>query len=115
VLLNYAEAKIEANQIDQSVYDAINEVRQRPGVNMPAITIGKTQVELRSIIRRERKCELAVEGLRLFDIRRWKIAEQVMKGPFLGRIKTSFLSSAPAMMRTERQITAMLQTEVRCV
>jgi hypothetical protein len=97
VLLNYAEAKIEANQIDQSVYDAINEVRQRPGVNMPAITIGKTQVELRSIIRRERKCELAVEGLRLFDIRRWKIAEQVMKGPFLGRIKTSFLSSAPAI------------------
>lgn len=97
VLLNYAEAKIEANQIDQSVYDAINEVRQRPGVNMPPITVGKTQTELRSIIRRERKCELAVEGLRLFDIRRWKIAEQVMKGPFLGRIKTTFLSNAPVI------------------
>jgi hypothetical protein len=97
VLLNYAEAKIEAGQIDQSVYDAINEVRQRPGVGMPIITAGKTQEELRSIVRRERKCELAVEGLRLFDIRRWKIAEQVMKGPFVGRIKTAFLSNAPVI------------------
>lgn len=97
VLLIYAEAKIEAGQIDQSVYDAINEVRQRPGVGMPAISTGKTQAQLRSIVRRERKCELAVEGLRLFDIRRWKIAEQVMKGPFLGRIKTAFLSSAPVI------------------
>jgi hypothetical protein len=97
VLLIYAEAKIEANQIDQSVYDAINEIRQRPGVNMPAITAGKNQAELRSIVRRERKCELAVEGLRLFDIRRWKIAEQVMKGPILGRIKTAFLSNAPVI------------------
>lgn len=97
VLLIYAEAKIEANQIDQSVYDAINEVRQRPGVGMPAISPGKTQAQLRSIVRRERKCELAVEGLRLFDIRRWKIAEQVMKGAFLGRIKTTFLSNAPSI------------------
>lgn len=97
VLLNYAEAKIEANQIDQSVYNAINEIRQRPGVNMPPVTIGKSQAELRSVIRRERKCELAVEGLRLFDIRRWKIAEQVMKGPFLGRIKNAYLSGAPAI------------------
>jgi hypothetical protein len=97
VLLIYAEAKIEANQIDQSVYDAINEVRQRVGVGMPPITGVKTQAELRSIVRRERKCELAVEGLRLFDIRRWKIAEQVMKGPLLGRIKTAFLSNAPTI------------------
>lgn len=95
VLLTYAEAKIEAGQIDASVYDAINQVRQRPGIDMPPIQTGKTQAELRSIVRKERKYELAVEGYRLFDIRRWKIAEEVMQGPLLGRIPTEFLSEAP--------------------
>jgi hypothetical protein len=32
-------------------------------------------------VRYERRAELAFEGLRLFDIRRWKIAEQVMPTP----------------------------------
>lgn len=97
VLLIYAEAKIEANQIDASVYAAINQVRQRPTVNMPPVTAGKTQAELRSIIRVERKCELAMEGLRLFDIRRWKIAEQVMPGPLLGRIPRAYLAGPPVI------------------
>jgi starch-binding outer membrane protein, SusD/RagB family len=97
VLLNYAEAKIEANQIDASVYAAINQVRQRPSVDMPAIEPGKSQEELRYIVRRERKYELALEGLRLFDIRRWKIAEQVMNQPLLGRIPNGLLANAPAI------------------
>lgn len=80
VLLVYAEAKIEAGSIDQSVYDAINEVRQRPDVNMPPIAAGLSQSELRTIVRRERRVEFAFEGQRLFDIRRWKIAESVMPG-----------------------------------
>ncbi|GAA4311774.1 RagB/SusD family nutrient uptake outer membrane protein [Compostibacter hankyongensis] len=97
VLLTYAEARIEANQIDASVYAAINAVRQRPSVDMPAITTGKTQEELRSIIRRERLYELAGEGFRLFDIHRWKIAEQVMNGPLYGRIPTGLLATAPVI------------------
>lgn len=97
ILLNYAEAKIEANQIDQSVYDAINTVRARPSVNMPVIASGKTQSELRSIIRKERKYELAGEGFRLFDIRRWHIADKVMAGDLLGRVPNGYLSSAPVI------------------
>ncbi|ETN95298.1 RagB/SusD family nutrient uptake outer membrane protein [Zhouia amylolytica] len=80
VLLVYAEAKIEAGSIDQSVYDAINEVRQRADVNMPPVMGGLSQSELRTIVRRERRVELAFEGQRLLDIRRWKIAEDVMPG-----------------------------------
>lgn len=95
VLLIYAEAKIEANDIDASVYDAINQVRQR--VKMPVITTGKSQAEMRSAVRIERKNELALEGFRLFDIRRWKIAEKVMPGPLLGRIPKEFLASAPVI------------------
>lgn len=85
VQLTYAEAKIELNQIDASVLQAINSIRGRTTVGMPAIASGKSQVEMREIIRRERKIELALEGLRLADIRRWKIAEKVMPGPLYGR------------------------------
>lgn len=84
IQLIYAEAKTELNQIDQTVYDAINRVRQRPDVNMPAITSGKTQDELRQIIRHERLVELAFEGQRFFDIRRWGIADEVMPGGVYG-------------------------------
>jgi len=83
VLLMYAESKIELNEIDKSVYDAINAVRQRPTVNMPAITEGKSQAELRGMVRDERARELAFEGLRLFDINRWEIGE-VKAGPVKG-------------------------------
>jgi hypothetical protein len=84
VLLTYAEAKIELNQIDQSVYDAINLVRGRATVNMPAVSTGKAQAELREILRRERRVEFAIEEHRLFDIRRWEIANEVMPGNVYG-------------------------------
>ena len=90
--LIYAEAKIEMGDIDASVLSAINEVRARAyGVdvmntgNYPAI-MTTDQAALRAIIRRERKVELANEGFRLFDIRRWKIAEKVMPVVIYGRI-----------------------------
>jgi hypothetical protein len=95
VLLNYAEAKIESNQLDATVYEAINKIRRR--VNMPEIEDGKTQAELRSIVRRERKVELAGEGTRYFDIIRWNIANQVLNGPCYGRIPTGLLATAPAI------------------
>ncbi|MFA8435275.1 MAG: RagB/SusD family nutrient uptake outer membrane protein [Marinifilaceae bacterium] len=80
VLLMYAEAKVEANDIDNSVYDAIDAIRGRDDVQLPAIAKGKSREELRQIVRRERRVELAFEGLRLLDIRRWKIAHEVMPG-----------------------------------
>lgn len=78
VLLMYAEAKTELGQLDASVTDAINQVRRRAG--MPDVPAGLSQDSLRSVVRHERRVELALEGLRLFDIRRWRIADQVMPG-----------------------------------
>ena len=96
VLLTYAEAKIELGQIDNSVLDAINAIRARAyGVDptatteYPAITT-MDQSELRTIIRRERKIELADEGFRMLDIHRWKIAEDVMPGTLVGRPKAAY-------------------------
>lgn len=94
VLLTYAEAKIKAGEIDQTVLDAINKVRQRPSVNMPSITSMNAE-ELFYAVARERKYEFAGEGLRLFDIRRWKIADVVMNQPLLGRMKKSYPDKAP--------------------
>lgn len=84
VLLTYAEAMIEQNKLDATVYDAINKVRQRSDVVMPAITAGKTQDQLRAIVHQERNVEFAFEALRYFDIRRWKIAATVMPGKVYG-------------------------------
>ncbi|BBE16337.1 outer membrane protein [Aquipluma nitroreducens] len=83
VLLTYAEAKIELNKIDNTVVDAINEVRHRDDVNMPPVSI-LSQSEMRNIVRKERLVELAFEGFRYFDIRRWRIAENVMPGKIYG-------------------------------
>jgi len=84
VLLSYAEAKIESNQIDASVYNAINLVRNRAGMPSVDQTVYNTQATLRSLVRRERRVEFAFEGLRYFDIQRWKIGPQVMNGPVYG-------------------------------
>lgn len=84
ILLSYAEAKIELNEIDNSVLEAINLVRNgRNDVKQPSITTTE-QSELRKIVRNERAVELAFEGVRLFDIRRWKIAEDVIPGAVYG-------------------------------
>ncbi|ANE52645.1 RagB/SusD family nutrient uptake outer membrane protein [Flavisolibacter tropicus] len=78
LLLIYAEAKIEANSIDNTVYDAINRIRRR--AQMPDLPAGLTQAQLRKALRYERKVELANDGLRWYDLRRWGIANTVMNG-----------------------------------
>ncbi|WP_312696599.1 RagB/SusD family nutrient uptake outer membrane protein [Sphingobacterium mizutaii] len=78
LLLIYAEAKIEDNSIDGTVYDAINQIRKR--AHMPNLPTGLSQAQLRQALRYERKVELANDGLRWYDLRRWGIANQVMNG-----------------------------------
>ncbi|MDR6782597.1 hypothetical protein ABIE26_000915 [Pedobacter africanus] len=95
ILLIYAEAKNELNQLDQTAYDAINLIRTRPSVTMPAITAGKTQQEFRSLVRKERLYELAMEGFRMSDLRRWQIAEKAMTGNFYGRVQRGLVAAAP--------------------
>ncbi|WP_215222743.1 RagB/SusD family nutrient uptake outer membrane protein [Echinicola shivajiensis] len=76
VLLNYAEAQNEVVGPDASVYEAINKVRSR--VEMPDIPSGLSQSEMRATIRHERRVELAFEGIRWLDLKRWgKLVERV--------------------------------------
>ncbi|WP_207514613.1 RagB/SusD family nutrient uptake outer membrane protein [Longitalea luteola] len=80
VLLMYAEAQNEAVGPDASVYNAVNRIRERAGLSPHEIPAGKTKEEMREIIRHERRIEFAFEGFYYTDIRRWKIAENVMPG-----------------------------------
>ncbi len=97
VLLIYAEAKIELNEIDQTVTDAINQVRARAyGVKVaqtsayPVVTT-TNQTELRKVLRMERRMEFALEGTRYMDIIRWKLAEKVLNKPNYGMLDVADL------------------------
>lgn len=80
IKLMYAEAQNEAVGPDASVYQQINEVRNRQGVNMPALPAALSQSAMRDKIRHERRVEFVLEGLRYFDLRRWGIATQKLNG-----------------------------------
>ena len=83
--LNYAEALNEYNPVPPSAaYDALDKVRQRSG--LPKLNRNMSTDEFRQKVRNERAVELAFEGHRLWDIRRWEIAEQegVMQGAMYG-------------------------------
>ena len=82
VLLMYAEAKNELGQMNSTIWDmTIKALRTRAGFTDPGALVFNsawTKSDLQDIIRRERRCELALEGLRIHDIRRWKTAEVVL-------------------------------------
>ncbi len=92
VLLMYAEAMNELNQFNADVWNkTIKAIRQRAGfteLSALELDVALSQEALREVIRRERRSELAFEGLRVFDIRRWQIADEVLNQPVKG-IKVS--------------------------
>ncbi|UAY55243.1 RagB/SusD family nutrient uptake outer membrane protein [Arachidicoccus terrestris] len=81
VLLTYAEALIEQNKDLSTAAAMLNQVRAR--VNMPPVT-ETSQAGLRKRLRNERRVEFAFEGLRWYDMKRWKIGAEVMNGPVYG-------------------------------
>jgi len=81
--LNYAEALNEYKPGDADILIYTNKTRQRKNVLMPAIT-ETDQAKLRERIRNERRIELAFEGHRLWDVRRWMIAMDVLNQPLYG-------------------------------
>ena len=84
VLLMYAEAMNELGQMNGAVWDkTVGALRVRAGFTDPNAVLFNaawSQSDLRTILRRERRCELAFEGLRIFDIRRWKTAPSMLNG-----------------------------------
>jgi hypothetical protein len=81
ILLAYAEAKNEVSGPDATIFAALDDIRDRAGMPLINRTVNNTKEKLREVIRNERRIELAGEGQRFFDIRRWNIAANVMKTP----------------------------------
>lgn len=85
VLLSYLESKIKnGDPIDQALLDeTINQVRTRAAVNMPIVE-ETDPTKLWQILKRERRVELAWEGLRYWDLVRWGEANEVLNQPAYG-------------------------------
>jgi starch-binding outer membrane protein, SusD/RagB family len=88
IILNNAEALNELGQVENAV-NQVKLLRSRAGIAAGAntrygIKTGIDQAEMRELIRNERRIELAFEEHRFWDIRRWKIAGQVLTTPLTG-------------------------------
>ena len=93
ILLMFAEAK---NEVDgpglptDSVYTYLKAIRARAGLIAGASatyglpTTAPTMAQMRDIIRNDRRIEMAFEEQRFWDLRRWKIAENVYNKPLHG-------------------------------
>lgn len=77
VLLSKAEALIETNQTDEGI-SLLNRVRtERDDVKMYSIPLGLSKEQARERYRKERRIELAMEGLYWDDFRRWNLGFDV--------------------------------------
>ena len=84
VLLMYAEAMNELGQMNSTVWDqTIGAIRKRAGFTAEK-ALKMPSGDLRQIIRNERRVELALEGLRWWDIKRWKAGKEYLDGPVRG-------------------------------
>lgn len=87
ILLTYVEALIESGDWQNpDVLKYINDIRRRADMIEATSNQYNSQDKVRELLRRERRVELAFEGSRYLDIRRWGIADKVMDGPIYGAI-----------------------------
>ncbi|MDR1585244.1 MAG: RagB/SusD family nutrient uptake outer membrane protein [Prevotellaceae bacterium] len=90
VILNYAEAMNEAygpnnnNGNQYTARQAVNLIRRRGSVRIPELPAAITQAELKEKIRNERRVDFAFEDHRLWDLRRWMTAPDVLNKPVRG-------------------------------
>jgi hypothetical protein len=85
--LNYAEAVFKylgtadatSAEFPMSATDAVNVIRNRTGVNMPELASGLSNDDFWRYYTNERMVELAFEGHRFWDVRRWKEGQKFSK------------------------------------
>jgi hypothetical protein len=77
--LIFAEAALVTGKDKDKALQYVNAIRARKGVEMPAAT-----VLTEALVRNERRVELAFEGLRYFDIKRWNLGTTALNGTVYG-------------------------------
>jgi len=108
VLLTYAEALNEVGRTSEA-YTQLIAIRKRAGItagtgSLYGLKAAMSQTEMRLAIQNERRIEMAFEEQRFWDIRRWKIADQVLNGTLHGvtitKTGTSTYTYAPLNVST---------------
>ena len=90
--LGYAEALNESmSSPDANVYKYVNLIRKRAGI--PDLSSGMSKEEMRAAIQRERRIEFNCEGIRIEDLRRWKLAEQYLNQSYWGMNRNGSVAS----------------------
>ncbi|WEK33939.1 MAG: RagB/SusD family nutrient uptake outer membrane protein [Candidatus Pseudobacter hemicellulosilyticus] len=110
IYLNYAEAMNEYEPGNVAILQYLNLIRERAGVpqygqGVDPLPAPASQQAMREKIHAERRVELAFEGHRWFDIRRWKIAQQVMgqlHGMDINKDGNEFYKRVPATIHLFR-------------
>lgn len=101
LLLMYVEALVESGKWnDPDVIKYLNQIRNR--AKMPSVNaaVYNSEARIRELYQRERRVELAFEGSRLFDMRRWKIGEKVMNGIVEGAVNPKTKKAVNVETRT---------------
>jgi hypothetical protein len=87
ILLNYAEAMNELSGPSAEVYNCLNQIRHRAGINgnvEDRSDLTASKENMRNFIRKERTVELAFEDHRAWDVRRWNVAVEALARPIYG-------------------------------
>lgn len=79
VLLIYAEAMAEQDNLSEALR-ALNQIRHRAGFSSEKDLQAESKSQFRELLHHERMIELAFEGHRFWDLRRWNLAQQVLNG-----------------------------------
>lgn len=93
IILNYAEARNEVldNPNDKTLHDLLNLIRNRAGLRpfRNSSEYIKDKDEMREYIKKERQVELALEGHRYWDLRRWKDLDKLNESAMGMKIEKS--------------------------
>jgi len=104
ILLDYAEAENSLGQMNAAIWNStIGALRARAGFTDPGALTYPGPGDITNIIRRERRAEFAMEGLRIDDIRRWKTAQTVLNGYAHGARFSGDLSTDNGYIRAQKR------------
>ena len=95
--ITFAECALQTGTDVDKALDYLNAIRQRAG--MPAASVLTEE-----LVKYERRMELAFEGLRYFDIKRWDLGAATLHGPALGSRDGSVNASTGALSLTDEHI-----------
>lgn len=117
VLLMYAEAMLETGSFNESVWnETIRPIRERAGFSAEACAYPSLGTdEMRDLIRRERRCELALEGLRYYDILRWNIADEVLNCTIYSSAETGSVALDSRVFTDRDKLWSVPQSQLELV